>query len=94
MSAAPYQRKDAAGGNCQIDLLILTASTALVVEIKWRTKIDRAVIDEVREKVRRLKVSSDRSICTALVYAGELSEGVLADGYFDFVVSAEKLFLE
>ena len=56
-------------------------------------KVDRAVIDEVREKVRRLKVSSGRSIRTALVYAGELSEGVLADGYFDFIVPAEKLFL-
>ena len=94
LSAAPYQRKDADGENCQIDLLILTASTALVVEIKRRKKIDRTVIDEVREKVRRLKVASDRSIRTALVYAGELSEGVPADGYFDFIVPAEKLFLD
>ena len=93
LSAAPYLRKNAAGENCQIDLLILTASTALVVEIKRRKKIDRTVIDEVRAKVKRLKVSSDRSIRTALVYAGELSEGVPADGYFDFIVPAEKLFL-
>ena len=93
LSAAPYQRKNAAGENCQIDLLIQTASTALVVEIKRRKRIDRSVIDEVREKVRRLKVSSGRSIRTALVYAGELSEGVPAEGYFDFIVPAEKLLL-
>ena len=51
------------------------------------------MIDEVREKVRRLKVSSGLSIRTALVYAGELSEGVPADGYFDFIVPAEKLLM-
>ena len=91
LSAAPYQRKNVAGENCQIDLLIQTACTALVVEIKRRKRIDRTVIDEVREKVRRLKVPSDLSIRTALVYAGELSDGVPADGYFDFIVPVEKL---
>jgi len=30
----------------------------------------------------------------ALVYAEGLSDGVPADGYFDFIVSAEKLLLK
>ena len=88
-SASP-QRPDLLQNICYY-LLIQTASAALVVEIKRRKRIERTVIDEVREKVRRLKVSSDRSIRTALVYAGELSDGVPADGYFDFIVPAEKL---
>ena len=60
----------------------------------------RLVFPEDRPKIRKLlsfaglerpKVSSDRSTRTALVYAGELSDGVPADGYFDFIVPAEKL---
>ena len=36
---------------------------------------------------------NDGSASAALVYAGELSEGVPADGYFDFIVPAEKLLM-
>ena len=49
------------------------------------------MIDERREKCRRLKRPSDVSLRTALVYAGELSRSVEADGYFDAIVPASDL---
>lgn len=94
LSAAPYRRMDARGKGVQIDLLIQTKRMVLVVEIKRRRRISAGVVDEVREKVRRLRVPSDKSVRTALVYVGELAKTVEAEHYFDFVVDAAKLFEE
>ena len=94
-SAAPYYKsgsKGEKGAGFQIDLLLQSKMSYYVVEIKrWRTKIGQKVIDEMREKCRRLKRPSDVSLRTALVYAGDLTRSVEADGYFDAVVSASDL---
>ena len=79
---------------CQIDLLIQTARTLLVVEIKRQRQIKHGIIEEVAEKVRRLRFDSRLSVRTALVYEGELAQSVPADRYFDFIVPAEKLLKE
>ena len=92
ISAAPYTRRGGKGvKGCQIDLLIQTERMALVVEIKHAKKIDRAVIDEVREKVSCLEVPKDISVRTALVYDGELSPAVESDRYFDFLFPLKNL---
>lgn len=92
LSAAPYvQRKTRQHEGCQIDLLIQTQRTLMVVEIKRRREIGHEVIDEVAEKVRRLQRSRDFSVRTALVYEGDLSQTVPADRYFDFLVPASAL---
>ena len=63
-----------------------------VVEIKrWRNKIGQKVVDEMREKCRRLRRPSDVSLRTALVYAGDLTRSVEAAGYFDAIVPAADL---
>lgn len=95
LSAAPYTRRAGKGvKGCQIDLLIQTERMALVVEIKHGKKLDRGVIDEVREKVANLEVAKDLSIRTALVYDGELTPSIEADRYFDFLLPFEKLLKE
>ena len=93
LSAAPYiQRSNAAHEGCQIDLLIQTQRTLMVVEIKRRKTIGHEVIDEVAEKIRRLKYRKELSVRTALIYDGELSPTVPADRYFDFLIPSSSLF--
>jgi len=93
-SAAPYirhgSRKGGVGG-CQIDLLLQTNLALCVVEIKRQDHIGREVIEEVREKVRRLPRSEGASVRAALIYDGELDPSVEADGYFDAIVSSRDL---
>lgn len=92
LSAFPYvQHETRRARGCQIDLLVQTHRTLVVVEIKRRREIGHEVVDEVSEKVRRLVHSKQLSIRTALVYDGALSPRVEADRFFDFVIPAERL---
>ena len=93
LSAAPYFQKAAAGREgCQIDLLIQTKRTLMAVEIKRRREIGREIIDEVDDKVRKLKFARGLSVRTALVCDGRLSPAVAADRYFDFIVPFDRFF--
>ncbi len=65
----------------------------MAVEIKRRREIGHEIIDEVEEKVRRLKYRGDLSLRTALVYEGRLSPSVAADRYFDFLIPADRFFV-
>lgn len=91
-SAAPYRQ--VAGKRkrgCQIDLLLQADRKVCVVEIKRRSRITREVEDEVEAKVKALALPRGVSVRTALVYEGELSKGVEADGYFDALIPIEDL---
>lgn len=94
-SAAPYSnsRKDRNGEShgCQIDLLVQTPKTVYVVEVKRKKHIDSVIEDEVRRKVKRLPVRSGMAVRPVLVYAGEISKAVEADGYFDAIIPAGRL---
>ena len=93
LSAAPYcQRATMDREGCQIDLMIQTQRMVMAVEIKRRREIGREVIDEVDEKVRKLKFGRNLSLRTALVYEGRLSPAVAADRYFDFIIPADRFF--
>ena len=95
LSAAPFfQRATADRERCQIDLMIQTQRMAMVVEIKRRREIGHEIIDEVDEKVRKLRLGSRLSLRTALVYDGRLSPSVAADRYFDFLIPADRFFAE
>ena len=92
VSAAPYsQRKTQRIKGCQVDLLIQTDAAIHVVEVKRRERIGEDVIDEVKEKVRRLKVKRGVSMFPELVYAGNISKRIEAIGYFRRIISAEDL---
>ena len=90
-SAAPYRKNGPKGKGFQIDLLIQTRRTQCVVEIKRKNTIGRGIVDEVAEKVRRLKHAPASSVRAALVYDGELAETVPADGYFDAIIPFRRL---
>ena len=91
-SAAPYfQRKTQRKKPCQIDLLIETKYTLYICEIKFRKMISKAVINEVQEKIERLKLPKGISARPILIYSGELHPGIEEDGYFDKILHFDKL---
>jgi uncharacterized protein len=95
LAAAPYlQRPTLRKQGCQVDLLMRTKHSLYVVEIKHRETIDPTVIDEVREKVTRLRPGRGLSIRTVLVYQGQIDPKVEAEGYFDFVIPFARLLTE
>jgi hypothetical protein len=57
-----------------------------VFEVKFRKQIDKSVIKEVKEKIRRLRLPRDLSVRTGLVYQGELHPEIESAGYFDFLL--------
>ena len=67
--------------------------TGIVVDaaIKIHKEIGAEVMDEVAEKVRRLKVAAGVSVRTALVYDGCLSPCIEAEHCFDVLVPASRL---
>lgn len=80
------------GEGVQVDLLLQTRKSVCVVEIKRRQLVPALVQDDVRDKIRRLKLPRDISVRAALVYDGELALEIEEDNYFDFLVSAARLF--
>jgi len=91
-SAAPYRKAGKRKGEgLQIDLLLQTRRSLCVVEVKRRRTISAGIVDEVAQKVSRLKRPPDSTVRTALVYEGCLSPTVLADGFFDAAVSFSAL---
>ena len=95
LSAAPYRnvRKDANGnaGGLQIDLLVQTARTAYVVEIKRKRYIDESIEAEVERKIDRLPLRKGVSARAVLVYDGELDPVVEGNGFFDAIIPASRL---
>ncbi len=91
LSASPWRKVPGASTpGCQIDLLLQTARSLTVVEIKRRNDIGREVIVEVEGKLRALPARG-KSVRTALVYVGNLSPAVEQEGFFDFIVPIGKL---
>lgn len=94
-SAAPYVRKPTRGKNgrkgVQIDFLIQTRRTICVLEIKRKAQIDREIIQEVDARVRSIRRPNGVSARAALIYDGQLSPVVAADGYFDAIIPFRKL---
>ena len=87
LSAAPFRRDSRSGnGGTQVDLMLQTALGVYFVEIKRQVEIGREVIEEVAEKVKRVRVPRGKTVKTALVYSGHLAPIVEAQGYFNAVI--------
>ncbi len=82
-----FQKKTLRTQACQIDLLIQTKTTLFVCEIKFRKNIGLEVINEVQEKIERLKKGKFLSVRPILIYEGELDPRILEEHYFDKIVS-------
>lgn len=92
LSASPYRKRaHARGEGCQIDLLLMSARTWWVVEIKRRREVGVEIVDEVSRKVANLRPRPGVSVRTALVYCGTLSPAVPAEGFFDILTDAHDL---
>ena len=91
-SAAPYRHQRLSrGGGCQVDLLIQTARTAYVVEIKRQGQVGREVIEQVEREMRRLNVRKGVTVRPVLLYLGEVDAGIEGEGFFDALIPAEDL---
>jgi len=92
LSAAPFvQNPTTRAAGCQVDLLVQTRRMLYVVEIKRRESVGEWVVSEVEEKLSRLKTSRRVSVVPVLVYDGDLSKRVPADGYFGYIISAREM---
>jgi len=95
LSAAPYRHDRRSGTGqkpgCQIDLLVQTARTAYVVEVKRKRSIGVEIEDEVASKISRLPLRKGVSARPVLVYDGELDGAVEGNGYFDAIIPASKI---
>ena len=92
LSAAPYvQNSTTRTARCQIDLLIQTRRMLYVVEIKRRESVGEWVVTDVEEKISKLNTPRGVSVVPVLIYDGNLSKRVPADGYFGRTISAVEL---
>ena len=83
-SAAPYRTTGANG--VQVDLLIQTDDVMFVIEIKRRKQIKASIVDEVKEKIAKIRRPKHISIRKGLIYDGELAPAIKRTGYFDALV--------
>ena len=92
LNAGPYQQgKTLRQQGCQVDLMIRTKRTLYLFEIKFRNRIGIEVVEEMEEKIRRLKLPPTQSLRTGLIYQGELAPELLKQEAFDYLVPAESL---
>ena len=76
---------------CQIDLLIQTHHTIYVCEIKFRKQIPLSVIDEVKEKIRKIEIPKTTSVRPVLIYEGQLSSNIRSENFFSHLIPFEDL---
>jgi hypothetical protein len=53
--------------------------------------ISKNIINEVQEKIERLKLPKGYTVRPVLIYSGVLASGIEEDGYFDNTLDIEKL---
>lgn len=90
----PYlQRATQRYPGCQIDYLVHTRHDNLYVcEIKYtRSIIRKCVIDEVKEKIKRLRIPRHVSIRPVLIYLGDVHDEVLDADYFSHMIDIASL---
>jgi hypothetical protein len=95
LNAAPYaQTQTGRRKGCQVDLLIRTKQSLYVFETKFRSSIGKNVIEEVKEKVLRMRLPRSISVRTGLIYEGKLDPEISESDYFDFLVPFGDLLAE
>ena len=83
-----FQKKSKKHQGCQIDYMIQTKyNTLYVCEIKFsKEKIGSQIIDEVKEKISRLRKQRIFSIRPVLICVNGVTENVLESGFFSSIV--------
>ena len=62
--------------------------------MKFRRTIGKGVIDEVHEKISRIKFKDILSIRPVLIYEGMLSENLLREDFFDRIIRFSDLLVK
>ena len=84
VSASPYFQNDTLRREaCQVDLQIVTEHAVYICEIKFRRKIRGEVVEEVQEKIRKLKLPRHYTVRPVLIFMGELQLTAGERDYFD-----------
>lgn len=89
IASSPYfQTKTSSKPGCQIDLLIETKFNTLYLgEIKFeKHPIGKSVIEEVQEKMRRLKIPKGFSIRPFLIHVNGVNDSVIESEFFSDIV--------
>lgn len=83
-----FQRPTATQPGCQIDYLIQTKfNTLFACEIKCsRTEIKPSIIDEMREKLSRIRLPRNYSCFPVLIHVNGVSDEVYSSGYFSEII--------
>ena len=86
-----FQNKTTQHPAVQIDYLLQTDDTLYVCETKFCKTIESSVIDEVKEKIRRLGVPRTMTVRKVLIYGGELDQTLKESIYFDREICVDEL---
>lgn len=83
-----FQRATRVHPGCQIDYLIQTKYHSLhLCEIKFsREKIGAEVIQQVKEKMRRLQVKKIYSVWPVLIHVNGVTDSVIESGFFSRII--------
>ena len=83
-----FQRKTTKQLGCQIDYMIQTKHNVLYIcEIKFSNKeIGAQVIDEVREKIQRIKLPRQFSYRPILIHVNGISDTIEESQYFSNII--------
>ena len=88
-----FQRHTTRSPGCQIDYMIQTRhDTVYVCEIKFkREKIGATIIDEMKEKCKRLLVPRNTSKRPVLIHANGVTSSVEESGFFYKILDIQDL---
>lgn len=83
-----FQRKTTKQQGCQIDYMIqLRHNMVYICEIKFSSKeLSTQVVDEVKEKIKRLKLPKRFSFRPVLIHVNGVSDAVLESQYFSDII--------
>ena len=72
---------------CQIDLLIQTRHRLYVCECKMLAgKVQKTIIQEVKQKVARLARDKTMTVCPVLIHANGVVDSVVKENYFNHII--------
>lgn len=88
-----FQNFSARQAGCQIDYMVQTRfNTLYICEVKFtKNPVDPQIIDEMEEKIQRLKVPKRFSIRPVLIHVNGVEDSVLDQQYFDKIIDFGQL---
>lgn len=88
-----FQTRTKERRGCQIDLLIQTRfNTLYLCEVKFKKgEVGSAVVEDIEEKIRRLKVPRNHSIRPVLIHVNGVTDDVAESGFFSHIIDFGQL---